>query len=71
MTAQEENELAKSYGFTPVLDDIRGHDWCKFYRKQEVIWICSKGWARAKKVDGYHTNHSYHKTLEEALKCGY
>jgi hypothetical protein len=68
VNAKEENELAKSYGFTPYLDSLRGDEWCKFLRKQTVIWQSSRGWARAKKIDGYHTNYSYHKTLEEALK---
>lgn len=64
---EEENQLAKDYGWAPVPDPYRGDGWCKFSRGDEWVWSVYPKWIRAKTQDGKYTNHMHYTHLEAAL----
>lgn len=72
MTKQQEIELGKKYGFTPVEDARRGYGWPCF--KKEIsngvlkVWMVRDGWQTAVLVNGCYQSHQTFPTLEESLK---
>ncbi len=67
MTQEEEKALAKKYKAASIEDYSRGPRWNKYFLDGWNIWMCSKGWAKAKLVNEHYTDHSYHSSLEEAF----
>ena len=72
MTQEQEKALVQKFNsigiaITEIEDLCRGKGWNKYIVKGWEIWICSKGWAKAREVGGYYFDHTYHSSLEEAF----
>lgn len=71
MSQIEEKKLVKklkSLGMDiiEIEDSYRGRGWNKYLLNEWYIWICSKGWAKAR-FDEVYVDHSYYSSLEEAF----
>lgn len=67
MTQQKEKALSQKYNATSIECSYRGFGRSKYLLNGWTIWMCSKGWAKAKLVNEHYTDHSYHSSLEEAF----
>lgn len=75
LSYKEEDSLAASYGFLSQIDRTRcsSGNWSFFIKSNIIVWICSKGWCRAKRkilLDNniVYQDHKYFIDLEDALK---
>jgi hypothetical protein len=62
-----EDDLAKSFGFECLPDNHRGWGYHSFAKGEVRVWLCRKGWARARIIDNRFTGHKYFDTLDKAL----
>lgn len=68
MSYEEENNLAISLGYQCELDSARGGNCCRFVKGIWTVWFCARHWARVKLVKNHYVGHTYHRTLEDALR---
>lgn len=73
---EQELALAELFGFEAVLDDKRGHKWCKFNQGDLWAWECTGFiedgqktimWQTAYLRDGRYQEHRKYRTLAKAL----
>ena len=55
-------------GFTWERDSQRGHNWPKFRRGEEHVWISRRGWIHCFRAGDRYVEHTVHGTLLDALK---
>jgi hypothetical protein len=72
MTQLEEKALVQKYNkigivITVIEDIYRGKCWNSYLLNGWFIWICRKGWAKARLIYGHYVDHTYHTSLEEAF----
>ena len=66
---QEEAVLAAQYGAEFREDSARGPGWGMFKLKGWWVWMCARGWARARLVNDHYCDHAYHPTLKAAFEA--
>ena len=72
MTQQQEKALVQKFNsigiaITEIEDLHRGKGWNRYLLNGWTIWICSKGWTKAREVGGHYFDDTYHSNLEEAI----